>query len=144
MTFPYIRPMNIHPSAAGGGGTDNTPNAINWGDINWDSTAGQGTIDSKQITGITSGIYLQIQPGTGSAPTLYYQVSASQITGTQNNSPPSSPWVSVTSNTTVIVSGNQWLSFTCYLDGGGRTATVVNQSDGNATLDTFSYTGLPS
>jgi hypothetical protein len=112
MTFPFIRPMNIHPSAAGGG-IDNTPNAINWGNITWDNTTLTGTIDSKQITGITSGIYLQIQPGTGSSPTLYYRVSDSQVTGSQTSNPPVSPWISIASNTNVIVSGNQWLSFTC-------------------------------
>jgi hypothetical protein len=141
VTFPFIRPRNIHPSSAGGGGADNTPNTVNWENITWDGTSLVGTIQSKQITGITSGIYLQIQPGTGSDPDLYYQISASQVTGSQTNQPPSSPWTLVSSNTNVIVSGNQWLSFTCHDTAGfgNRTATVINQSDGNATLDTFAY-----
>lgn len=137
MTFPYIRPYNIYC------GVDNTPNQLIWADITWDAGAfpQQGGITSQQITGITSGIYIQIQPGTGNTPTLYYQISANQITGTIA-SQPVSPWTSATSNTTVIVSGNQWLSFTCHSDSFQeiqRTATIINLSDGNKTLDSFFY-----
>jgi len=136
MTFPYGRPYNICPAY----GVDNTPDPLNWDNITWNTITGD--IQSKQITGITSGIYIQIQPGTGSDPTLYYRIDNSQITGTQNNNPPSSPWASITSDTTVIVSGNQWLSFTCHSSFGNntRTAKIINKSDGNNTeLDMFNY-----
>lgn len=139
MTFPYVRPLNIHPPAAGG--ADNTPNSVNWGEITWSTFGGPGTIESKQITGISSEILLEIQPGPGSCPKLYYRISSSQITGTQTDDPPSAPWSIVSSNTTVTVSGNQWLSFTCHDPFGfcARTATIVNKSDEDAVLDTFGY-----
>lgn len=147
MTFPYIRPYNIHTSV------DNTPNNITWQNVVWTDLT-SANITSKQITGITSGIYIQIQPGAGSAPpTLYYQISTNQVTGTIT-SQPTSPWASVTSNTTVIVSGNQWLSFTCHGDVGGfndvtRIATAVNLSDNNTILGSgitfsFTYTSSPA
>jgi hypothetical protein len=144
MTFPYIRPYNIHNSSSFIPPVeeyDNTPDSINWGAITWNTGGGPGTIDSKQITGISSGILLEIQPGSGSCPDLYYRISSSQITGTQTNDPPSAPWSIVSSGTTVIVSGDQWLSFTCHGSFGlcNRTATVINKSDEDAVLDTFTY-----
>jgi hypothetical protein len=139
MTFPFIRPYNIFPSQAGGGGTDNTPNTVNWTDFSYDDGSSQGGIVSQQITGITSGIYVRIQPGTGSSPELYYQIGSSNLAGTRSGAP-SSPWSLLSSNTDVIVSGNQWLSFTCFGAGfSSRNGTVLNLSDGNATLDTFTY-----
>jgi hypothetical protein len=135
MPFPFIRPLNIHPSVQSG----DTPNSVDWSDITFDDFSSKGLITSQQITGIAGSINIEIQPGTGSAPTLYYQISASQVTGEVSGSP-SSPWISVTSNTTVAVSNNEWLSFVCYGFGfGSRNATIVNKSDGDTTLDTFTY-----
>lgn len=139
MTFPYIRPYSIHPSSPAGG-TDNTPNAVNWSNIVWDGALMQGDIASQQITGISNSINLQIQPGTGSDPILYYQIGSSNLSGSHILNPPSSPWIAVTSNTTVTVNNNQWLSFLCHgVNIGIRTATIVNTSDSNQTLDTFTY-----
>lgn len=138
MTFPYIRPFNIYPSTAGGG-ADNTPNAVNWSDIQWEPVLPEGTITSKQITGISSSINIQIQPGNGFGATLYYQIGSSDLTDFHYLDPPSSPWISVTSNTTISVNNNQWLSFLCHGANGEGTATIVNISDSNQTLDTFNY-----
>ena len=135
--FNMARVFIIHPSSSAGG-TDVTPNAVNWADVVYDFGLGTCGVESKQITGISSSISIEIQPGTGTEPVLYYQITSSQVTGTTTGTP-SSPWVAVTSNTTVSINNNQWLSFVCNNTGDTRTATIINTSDGNATLDTFNY-----
>ena len=136
--FSMARPFIIHPSSPAASGSDFIPNAVSWADVVYDLGPNTCPVESKQITGISSSINIEIQPGAGSFPVLYYQISASQVTGTTTGSP-SSPWVSVTSNTTVSASNNQWLSFVCNNTGTTRTATIVNVSNGNTTLDTFNY-----
>lgn len=136
MTFPYIRIYNIRPSIIG-----NTPNAVNWPTIIHNLSGNNANITSLQITGINSSINIEIQPGTGADIILYYRISASQISGALTDIPVS-PWLAVTSNTVIAVSNNQWLSFTAWdnaIAEASRIATLVNQSDGNTTLDTFTY-----
>jgi hypothetical protein len=135
MTFPYIRPYNIYPSTGGSG--DNTPNAVNWDDIRWIAQFDEGDITNQRITGITSSITLQIQP-SGSSPTLYYQISNDSLFSTQFGFP-DPPWVAVTSNTNITINNNQYLSFTTFglIAGLEATATIVNVSDNNTVLDTF-------
>jgi len=136
--FSMARPFIIHPSSPAASGNDVIPNAVNWADLVYDNDANTCAVESKQITGISSSINIEIQPGAGSFPVLYYQISSSQVTGTTTGSP-SSPWVSVASNTTISINNNQWLSFVCNNTGSNRTATIVNTSNGNTTLDTFNY-----
>lgn len=135
--FNMARVFIIHPPSSAGG-ADVTPNAVNWADVVYDLGPNACGVESKQITGISSSISIEIQPGAGASPVLYYQITSSQVTGTTTGTP-SSPWTAVTSNTTVSINNNEWLSFVCNNTGTTRVATIVNTSNGNATLDTFNY-----
>jgi hypothetical protein len=132
--IPWPRPVPC--PGGGGGGGDNTPNAVNWDDIRWIAQFDEGDITSQRITGITSSITLQIQPN-GSSPTLYYQISNNDELDVVQFGFPDPPWVAVTSNTNITINNNQYLSFTAYGAGLEVTATIVNVSDNNTVLDTF-------
>lgn len=149
MTFPYVRPYNIHPSVAGGGGTDNTPDAVNWENITYDVSAVTSTITSKQITGVTSGIYLNLA-GQTSNPNilLYYRVDSTEQTGTVVTDPaPSSPWVQIAEGspgTTFPVNNNQWVSFAGWAaaKNASEQQNVYNASDNNTLLDSFTINSI--
>jgi hypothetical protein len=122
---------------------DVTPNAVNWDDISWFTASLYGTISSKQITGIKNSIQLNLTEPvtTPDDVTLWYRVTDTEITGTQTDAPPTSPWIQIASGsgTTFTVKNNQWVSFTCY--GANKlspaSVNVVNVSDGNAVIDSF-------
>ncbi len=135
----FIKSFNIHPPTAS---ADNVPDAVNWGDIIFYVSANYGTITSKQITGISSSIDLNVTDFvTNPDIAMYYQVSNSEVTGTITGAP-SSPWISIDDNpgTTFSVSNNQWVSFCCYGTAATKnadTVSVYNASDSNSLLDTF-------
>jgi hypothetical protein len=130
--------LNIHPPTVT---ADNTPDAVNWGNIAWYIGDSFGTITSKQITGISNSINLNVSDFiTSPDAVLYYQVSNSEITG-NITSAPTSPWQQVSEfGTTFSVNNNQWVSFCCYGTGNTKNAetiSVYNQSNSNVLLDTF-------
>lgn len=133
--------LNIHPSSSGG--SDNTPNTVDWVGIEWDINSSSCPITSQQITGISSSINLFIsEEVTFPDLELYYRVDNSQITGSIT-SQPGSPWIQIQggSGTTFSVNNNQWVSFVCYTssanDIAATTMTVINKSDNDNPLDTF-------
>ena len=132
----------IAPSGGGGGG-DVTPNPTpNWGTVGYNDISSQWQYSQQQIQGIDTTITLQtnisglIQNGT-----LWYAVSNTTI-GISNVSPPGDAgFTQIANGGTFTVSNNQWVAFGGdYIAQGPstQTVTVVNQSDGGATLDTFS------
>lgn len=138
--IPFIKSFNIHPSSSGGG---NNP-VVNWTNITWNTSSSLGTITSKQITGITGSIDLNISEET-TAPTdikLYYRVDNSEVTGNITGQP-GSPWIQVEggfTGTTFTVNNNQWVSFACWCNtttSSADTMFVYNASDSNSLLDTF-------
>jgi hypothetical protein len=127
--------MNIHPSSAG----------LDWANIVWYSGLGYGTITSKQVSGLTStNLNIKVKASSVSTgiddPTLWYQVTNTQITGNQTTAP-GSPWLQININagTTFNVNNNQWLSFVCYgpTKGSSITMEVRNASNADALIDTF-------
>jgi len=119
---------------------DVTPCSVNWTTTTFNSFLAEANIVSQQITCINTTITLQIQPGSGSDPTLYYKITSTQQTGNVTGSPDGT-WTAVTSNTNISVSNNEWISFVANGTpfSGTRTATIVNVSDSSTTLDTFNY-----
>jgi hypothetical protein len=120
---------------------DVTPCSVNWTTTTYSGVNDEANIVSQQITCINTPITLQIQPGSGSIPTLYYKITSTQQTGNVTGTPDGT-WTAVTANTNISVSNNQWLSFVAFTNpsnNGTRTATIVNISDSSTTLDTFSY-----
>ena len=130
-------------AAGGGGGGDVTPNAVNWANIYYDNDSVVWGYSERQITGIDQTITLQVQIANGPGATLYYFVSSSAGAkvsgdGSSGTSPSGFSMNSIANNGTFTVTNNQYVTFGvetgCNQD---PVATVKNQSDSNATLDTF-------
>jgi hypothetical protein len=123
---------------------DVTPNAVNWTDVFYDNEFFLWRYSERQITGINQTITLKVQynnPGS----TVYYSVSNSSgfaVFGDDNssNSPISFGMTAISNNGTFTVSNNQYVTFgvtpAC---GAYYMVTVLNQSDGDAVLDTFFF-----
>jgi hypothetical protein len=132
----FIKSFNVHPSASS--------SALNWQDIFWFVSANYGTVTSKQVTGITGSLNINItEQLTEPDISLWYQVTNSQITGNVTGAP-SSPWIQVSgvgNGTSFSVNNNQWVSFCCYgtvTNKDLRTLITVYNDDTNAVIDTFS------
>jgi hypothetical protein len=134
---PFIRVSGVWKTQL-----DKTPAAIDWSTVTFNSTDEECIVVGRQFTGIDQQISVQIQPGTGTNPTLHYQKTSTSLNGNTVTAFPTSPWVDVTANTTITIDAGEWLNFACsdsFQATSSRTATIVNVSDGNATLDTFNY-----
>ena len=125
-----------------GGGGDVTPNAVNFISIYQNTEFTEYGYTEKQITGINQTITLRVQY-TSPGSTVYYAVSNSSgfaVFGDNNslNSPIYYGMTSISNNGTFTVSNNQYVTFgvipSC---GASAIVTVLNQSDGDAVLDTF-------
>jgi hypothetical protein len=132
--------------AAGGGG-DVTPNAVNWADLSYDNDSGLYGYSEKQITGINETITLKVELNNSFGFTIYYFVSSSagaKVSGdaTSATSPSGFGMNSIANNGTFTVTNNQYVTFgatiSCFIS--NPVVTVKNQSDSNATLDTFLLT----
>ena len=123
MIIPSQHTSRVARAAAGGGGGDVTPNAVNWNDV----AAPGGSTNTVTITGINTAINLSIS-FTG------YEIGAFNVY--KNDSETSladegSPF-------TLSVSNNDQIYF--YASTGMTqtiSVTVTNASDGNTVLDTF-------
>ena len=129
--LPFAGPFNIQP-----------PSVVNpnWADIQWSFGATSGTITSKTITYAATLRVVNLTDPSNIQ--LFYRVSASEITGSQNGQPTTPPWaqVSVTPGSTFAVTAGQWISFTCYSISGvkiGPQTIEVRNNENNALIDTF-------
>jgi hypothetical protein len=123
--------------------SDVTPNAVNWADVYQDNESGLYGYSERQITGINQTITLQVQIANGVGTTLCYFVSSSagaKVSGdaTSATSPSGFSMNPIANNETFTVTNNQYVTFGvetgCNFN---PVVTVKNQSDSNATLDTF-------
>ena len=124
MIIPSQHTSRVARAAAGGGGGDVTPNAVNWNDV----AAPGGSTNTVTITGINTAINLSISftgyPGVGGF-NVYKNDSETSLANE------GSPF-------TLSVSNNDQIYFYA---GGASVAsisvTVTNTSDGDTVLDTF-------
>lgn len=130
----FIAILLAEGNAAGGG--DVTPSAINWGDITVTSGDGIESNSAQTLAGINSPITLRASwTSTSTNPTKGQWVK----NGISVQAPQLSP-VEVTASV-----GDQlyWQTYCAYTHPSGNydtgTVTVTNQSDGGATLDTFTF-----
>ena len=137
-----IRSMSVN--AKKGSAADVTPNAVNWANLSFNNDSGLYGYSEKQITGINQTITLQVQLNNTYGFTLYYFVSSSagaKVTGdaTSATSPSDFSMNSITNNGTFTVTNNQYVTFgattSCFIQ--SPVVTVKNQSNSDATLDTF-------
>jgi hypothetical protein len=118
----------IQSEGVGGGGSDVTPDAINFNNIV--AFASFGTTNTVTISGIDAPITLRATWTASGTPILgYWYVNGALVSiGTSPRD------VTVTNGATVY--------FRAYMTDEGAstgTVTVTNQSDGGATLDTFTF-----
>jgi len=131
------------PTIDDGGGpiTDVTPNAVNWANVGYNVMFGEFIYSERRILGINTTITLRVTyTGTG----LYRLVATNSGTvvfadGTSPDDPVTLGMTPTASNATFTVSNGQYVTFGS-TSASNFTVTVVNTSDGNATLDTFDST----
>lgn len=134
---------SICVNAKKGSAADVTPAAVNWADVYYDNDSVLWGYSERQITGINQTITLQVQIANGTGVTLYYFVSSSagaKVSGDARSatSPSGFSMNSIANNGTFTVTNNQYVTFG--VETGctqGPVVTVKNQSDSDATLDTF-------
>lgn len=108
------------------GANDVTPNAVNWANIG-PTSAGSGTNASQTVQGCTIAITLSIT-NSGSGIVEYRLDSGSYVTYTAPFSVDARTGQTLDWRVSPIAPGNVT-----------GTVTVKNDSDGAATLDTFTY-----
>lgn len=131
------------PTLGDGGGpiADVTPNAVNWANVGYNVLFGEFVYSERRILGINTTITLRVTyTGTG----LYRLVATNSGTvvfadGTSPDDPVTLGMTPTASNATFTVSNGQYVTFGSTSQS-NFTVTVVNTSDGNATLDTFDST----
>jgi len=137
----------------GGTSSDIIPDAINWGNLDYNGIIGEYTYAEKQITGINQTITIKVTQSTPSVVNMYYAVNA-PIDGNYDRNDYGDldgrttiydysifGLTPIDNNETFTVNNNDWICFGC--DGSNNTAitiTVKNNSDGDSTLDTFTAT----
>lgn len=118
--------------------SDVTPNPVYWDNISYDNDFVIWTYNASYITGINQTITLKVQydsPGS----TVYYFVSNIFDALNSENSPTSNGMTPIANNGTFTVSNNQWVTFgaTPVCAASDIPVTVLNQSDGDVTLQTI-------
>jgi hypothetical protein len=117
---------SVKKPVAGGGGSDVTPNAVNWNDS---TSVSPYTTNTQTITGISTSINIQISWFLeGPISTTQFKMYVNDIEtdlyagGTPQN---------------VIWSNNDVIYFTCVGSAGDMSVTIINTSDNNTVLDTI-------
>lgn len=126
--------------ATGGGGSDVTPNAVNWAGVYYNGFSGEWMCSERQITGINTTITLQMDSGGVDGCYVFVSSTAGAIvTGddTTSSDPGFLGMTLLNHNDTFTVSNNQYVTFTASSNNFTIVVTIKNQSDGNAVLDTF-------
>jgi hypothetical protein len=121
MIIPSQHASRVARAAAGGGGADVTPNAVNWNDVT------NGSTNTQTITGISTAINLTISFTGYSNGSLNVYKNDSETSLADEGSPFT---LSVSNNDEIYFSGSANSAQTI-------SVTVTNASDGNTVLDTF-------
>ena len=123
---------------------DNTPAAVNWGNVQVVTVKKVGdsyTYSAQQITGISTSITLKTEFSNTNYLYLYYKIQSTNTVPNSIYNPPPQGYTNILHNGTITVSNNEWVVFS--VDSGtisSSTITVKNTSDSNTTLDTFTAT----
>ena len=110
---------------------DVTPDAINFPDLIYDGNCGVGV--SRQITGISGSITISVS---------WNQLDSGQSYRVDNTEPvgETTGFSALVPNEQFSISNNQWLTIrNCTTAQPDETASIINHSDGNAVLDTFTW-----
>lgn len=144
------RPFGViassRPRVSAGGGV--TPDAVTWDDIPYaDDCANYvfTTNTAKQITGISQPITLKISWSNGSLFSIGYKKSTSPFGGVQESSISSAPdlftdngYTPISNNGLITdVNDGDYIGFFPNYGPNNVTISVLNNSDGDAVLDSF-------
>lgn len=144
MIIPSQHASRVARAAAGGGGV--TPNAVNWANVGQIVNSSTYVYSAQQITGINTTITLQTTCSSVFN-RLVYKVQSTSTVPTSSSPPTSNGYTIISDSGTLTVSNDQWLVFCARTSAGSSpftTVTVINTSDGNTTLDTFTAQSLSS
>jgi len=135
----------VYAKKASGGGGDNTPNAVNWPNtsVTFTKSQYQYFYQAQQISGISTSITLKTEFSNSALVEMYYKVQSTGTVPSSSSDPASNGYTNIRHNDTLTVSNNQYVVFGVQSGTGvttSSTITVKNNSDGNATLDTFTAT----
>lgn len=125
---------------------DVTPNPLpNWCNVSADTLGSTYTYSAAQITGITVPITLRVSGDVSNFGQLYYYRDPSPFSiancGSDSSSPSSYGMNQINDNGTFVVNPDEYVSFgieSTELITGSVQIQIINVSDGNAVLDTFS------
>ena len=145
---------SVKKPVAGGGGSDVTPNAVNWANVAYSESSSGGDVTSRQISGINQTITLRVNYTSAQGANkvdLYYQKSVSGGSDTSVNfslfTPEEQGFAQIIDNATFTVTNNEYVDFTVYYGASwlpplsaDATVTVTNVTDSNTSLDTFTIT----
>ena len=128
---------------SGGGGSDATPDAVNWANVGFVAEGNFWAYSTRQITGISTPITLSVS-WTGDM-TIFYRLVGNSAPSIGSGdvstiaTPTSLSMTSTANGATFEVSNNQYVTFTGEQGSIliGRTVFVRNVSDSNNTLDNF-------
>ena len=128
---------------------DQTPNAVNWTELNTDGVTWQAM--SQQFTGINRTILVQASVTSGNKTLCYFKKGTSNLSGFYSvaSTPASNGYSLIDSAAPSVISIalNDWLTFAAFSNPGfpaTQTCTVTNQTTGGGTLDTLTLTtGTP-
>jgi len=113
---------------------DVTPNAINFPDLVYDGNCTTGV--SRQFTGISTTITISVswnQADSG----YWYRVDNTEPIGETTG------FSALNTDVQFSISNNQWLTIrNCTTQSPDEIASIINHSDGNAVLDTFTWVNL--
>jgi hypothetical protein len=132
-------------AGGGGGGGDYTPNAVNWANLLYNGFSGEFPYSERQITGIDQTITLEAAISDNLTDVWVLVGTSASFGGGDGTSVQDPSFLGFTqlyNGDTFTVTNNKYV---CFMGSGSCTSvtvTVKNQSDGNATLDTFDYDGI--
>ena len=134
----------VYAKKASGGGADNTPAAVNWGNVQvvaFKKISSVYTYSAQQITGISTSITLKTEFSNTGYLYLYYKIQSTSTVPSSIYNPPPQGYTNILHNGTITVSNNEWVVFGVNKGTtSSSTITVKNTSDSNTTLDTFTAT----
>ena len=130
----------LRSKKATGGGSDVTPNSVNWIDVFYNGLSGSWFCSERQITGINTTITLKVTSSTSDGLYVFVSSTAGVIVSGDDSTGSDPSFLGMTlldPNDTFTGSNNQYVTFTASGSNFNSLITVVNQSDGDAVLDTF-------
>jgi uncharacterized protein YneR len=145
---------SVKKPVAGGGGSDVTPNAVNWANVAYGEGLSSSDVTSRQISGINQTITLRANYTSAQGADkvyLYYRLSVSGGSDTSvsflNFTPEEQGFAQIIDNATFTVTNNQYVDFTTWYGASWippipatATVTITNVTDSNTSLDTFTIT----